>query len=185
MFEKQSERSVLKGMAAGLVGGLVASWVMSQFQAFVSEASAALKEQPKEKQGEGDTGQNQQSGSERKQAEPATVKAAEALSAGLVHRPLTDAQKKLAGPVMHYMMGMMTGAAYGALCESDDRASTGGGSVYGATVWGVADNIAVPALGLSKSPAAYPASTHMYALASHLVYGVTTELVRRIVRRAL
>jgi len=45
--------------------------------------------------------------------------------------------------------------------------------------------VAVPAAGLSKSPREIPLITHVYALASHLVYGWITETVRRAVRRAL
>jgi putative membrane protein len=50
-------------------------------------------------------------------------------------------------------------------------------------VWLGADEIGVPALGLSGPPTQYPLSVHLYALASHLVYGFTTELVRRTLRR--
>jgi len=40
-------------------------------------------------------------------------------------------------------------------------------------------------MGLSASPARYPLSTHAESLATHLVYGVATDTVRRLVRRAL
>ena len=45
--------------------------------------------------------------------------------------------------------------------------------------------ISVPLLGLSKGPTEYPVSTHAYALASHLVYGVTAEMSRRALRQVL
>jgi hypothetical protein len=45
--------------------------------------------------------------------------------------------------------------------------------------------VAVPALGLSKKPTESPAAVHAYALASHAVYGLTTDLVRRAVLRAI
>ena len=45
--------------------------------------------------------------------------------------------------------------------------------------------IFVPALGLSRDSSDYPASVHVYSLASHMIYGLTTELVRRAVRKAL
>jgi uncharacterized membrane protein YagU involved in acid resistance len=61
----------------------------------------------------------------------------------------------------------------------------GEGAPFGAAVWLIADEIVVPAIGLSKSGKEYPLSTHVYAFASHLVYGITTEVVRRTVRRAL
>jgi uncharacterized membrane protein YagU involved in acid resistance len=51
--------------------------------------------------------------------------------------------------------------------------------------WLVADEISVPLLGLSKGPTAYPVSTHVYAFASHLVYGMTAELSRRTLRQVL
>ena len=53
---------------------------------------------------------------------------------------------------------------------------------FGATVWLAADDITLPAVGLAEWPTEYPLSTHAYALASHLVYGLTTEAVRRAVR---
>jgi len=47
------------------------------------------------------------------------------------------------------------------------------------------DEGAVPLLGLSKPPFDYPLSTHIYAMTSHFVFGVTTEIVRRAVRRGV
>lgn len=42
------------------------------------------------------------------------------------------------------------------------------------------DQIAVPALGLSKHPRAYLREIDQYSIASHLVYGCVTEVVRRL-----
>ena len=38
---------------------------------------------------------------------------------------------------------------------------------------------------LCKPPKEYPASTHLYGLASHRVYGLSLEMVRRDARRML
>jgi len=43
----------------------------------------------------------------------------------------------------------------------------------------------VPALGLSKPANEYPVSKHAIALSSHLVYGLMTDFLRRLTRRAL
>jgi uncharacterized membrane protein YagU involved in acid resistance len=59
------------------------------------------------------------------------------------------------------------------------------GLPFGAAVWLIADEGIVPAAGLSRDSSDYPLSIHAYAFASHLVYGLTTEIVRRAVRRAL
>jgi putative membrane protein len=52
-------------------------------------------------------------------------------------------------------------------------------------VWLGADEIGVPAAGLSGPPTQYPLSVHLNALAGHIAYGMTTELVRRRVRAVL
>ncbi len=123
MAESGSECSAIKGIAAGLVAGFVASWVMSQFQTAVGAVGEALNESERETGGKsgGEVAKKPQ------QEEPATVKAAEALTWKLWHRQLSDSQKKIAGPAMHYAMGITTGAIYGAMCEAEPVAKTGGG----------------------------------------------------------
>lgn len=82
-------------------------------------------------------------------------------------------------------MGTGVGGLYGAVADVAPQVTTSAGLPFGTAFWLVVDETAVPLLGLSKPPTEYPASTHVYALASHLVYGLTAELVRRNLRRAL
>lgn len=74
---------------------------------------------------------------------------------------------------------------YGLAAEYERDATTMAGIPFGAAFWIVVDEGALPMLGLAKGPTAYPISTHAYALASHLVFGLTAEVVRSTVRRAL
>ncbi len=74
---------------------------------------------------------------------------------------------------------------YGVAAEIAPISTVGAGLPFGAAVWLVADDIVVPALGLSKPITEFSLSTHAYALSSHLVYGLTTDLVRRTVRDLL
>jgi uncharacterized membrane protein YagU involved in acid resistance len=97
-------------------------------------------------------------------------------------RHLTRAEKKKAGPVVHYAFGALMGAVYGASVEVNPSANALAGIPFGAILFAAADEVVLPVLGLSDKPAAYPLSTHVYGLVSHAVYGVTTETVRRIVR---
>jgi putative membrane protein len=174
-----TDRSVWKGAAAGLVGGLVASWVMNEFQTGLSKAAEAGAAR------NADSGDRTESSPPQGESEDATMKAAEAISETLADRRLTKEQKKTAGPIVHYTFGSSVGAVYGALAEVTAPMPTWWGLPFGAAVWVGADEVAVPAFGLSKSPLEYPASTHASALAAHLVYGVTTDVVRRVVRAAL
>lgn len=166
---ERQENNPWKGLAAGLIAGLVASWTMNQFQALLSKLS-------EEERG-------QESGSDDET--PATVKAADAISEEVFGHELTKSEKEVAGPAVHYAFGAATGGVYGAMAEFVPDVTTGTGVPFGTAVWLLADEAAVPLLGLSKSPTQYPLSKHAYALASHFVYGLTTEVVRRAVRNAM
>ena len=181
----------LKGMIAGAAGGLVASWVMNQFQALLSRMTHGV-ERPHGAQSlqhglprHGVARQLQERGLDRA-ADNAAIRTAVVVSERLFGLELTDREKKeMAGAVVHYAFGVATGGLYGAIAELKPATTTGAGLPFGAAVWLIADEIIVPALGLSKLPAEYPLPTHAYSIASHLVYGLTTEIVRREVRRAL
>lgn len=184
MQRQQSKQSNLwKGLAAGVIGGLAASFVMEQFQAFWTKLAEGdqLSQGGRGKQKQ--NGQQQQSSGGREE-EPANIQAAEAISENVFEHELKKGEKKVAGEVVHYAMGATSGAIYGAMAEIFPVVAAGEGLPFGTAVWLIADDVVVPALGLSKPPTAYPLATHAYALASHLVYGLTTDLVRRGVRAA-
>ncbi len=98
---------------------------------------------------------------------------------------MTKNEKQLAGTAVHYSLGTGVGGLYGAVAEFAPEVTTGAGLPFGAVFWLVVDEGAVPLLGLAKGPTEYPLSAHVYALASHLVFGLTAEVVRGAVRRAL
>jgi uncharacterized membrane protein YagU involved in acid resistance len=194
--QKQNRRSedregdVLKGLAAGVVAGLVASWTMNQFQALLSRLAAGYERShgaQSLQQGLPEHGigrELQEQGVDEPQ-DTAPARLAQAISVNLFNRELTESEKESAGTVFHYVMGTTSGALYGAVAELIPEVKAGAGFPFGAFVWLAVDEGLVPAAGLSKSPMDYPLSVHAYALASHMVYGVTTELVRRAVRNAL
>jgi uncharacterized membrane protein YagU involved in acid resistance len=115
----------------------------------------------------------------------ATERVASIISERFFDHRLTNREKEIAGAAVHYAFGMGSGALYGVLAEAAPQVTKGAGLPFGAFVWLTADEGMVPLLGLSKGPTAYPLSTHVYALVSHLVYGLTSEIVRRAVRRVL
>lgn len=182
--------NIYKGIAAGVAGGLVGSLAMNQFQ----KAWGKLMENEERPHG----AQSLQQGSpehgigrelaERGVDEPddnAAVRTGNAVSELVLHHHLTKSEKETAGAVAHYAMGATSGAIYGAMAEMMPATTAAEGLPFGAAVWLIADEAIVPASGLSRKSSDYPASIHAYAFASHLVYGLTTELVRRAVRKAL
>jgi uncharacterized membrane protein YagU involved in acid resistance len=138
---------------------------MTRFQSAMAKSARDAESQP-----------SQQSGDD------ATVKTANRISEGVAGRALTSEEKKVAGPLIHYVFGSAMGAVYGALAEAAPATTRGWGLPFGTALWLGADEVAVPALKLAKPPAEYAASTHASALAAHLVYGATAEGVRRAVR---
>ena len=59
------------------------------------------------------------------------------------------------------------------------------GLTFGAGLFALADEVAVPALGLSGKPNESPFSSHLYGLVSHLVYGISTDIATRGLRAVL
>ena len=168
------EASVWKGLAAGAIGGIVGSWVMEEFQS--AWTKVAKNAQPQ-------NGSNEANKTD--EHEPATVKAAEKVSEALFDHRLEDDEKRWAGNAVHYATGGTSGAVYGLAAEFAPKVTSAVGVPFGTVVWLAVDEGAVPLFGLSKGPTEYPVSTHAYALASHFVYGLTTEVVRRALRSSV
>lgn len=88
----------------------------------------------------------------------------------------------MAGEVVHLAFGALNGALYGAMIEMNPRLRSGAGVPFGLAVWAIADEGIVPALGLSRSPRDTSPGLHAYSVASHAIFGATTELVRGALR---
>jgi putative membrane protein len=188
--------NVWKGFAAGLVGGLVASWTMNRFQDVWStvakdvetwQANQFHKVSGEQAEGVEETSgtKDLEFGSKQEVPDDTTMKAASAVSEGVFGHKLTQSEKKIGGTAVHYLFGTGVGGLYGAAAEVAPNVTAGAGLPFGAVFWLVVDEGAVPLLGLSEGPMAYPLSIHAYALSSHFVYGFTAEVVRRAVRAAL
>ena len=160
------DRSELaKGIVAGVAGGLIGSIVMTEFQRTWSKVSERGPQGPPK--------------------EDASMKAAAKIAA-LAGRQLSYESKKKFGQVVHFSFGTLQGALYGAAMEVSGQ--SGGllsGVAFGSALFALVDEFAVPALGLLEKPAKYPLSSHLYGFASHLVYGLSSEIARRGVRASI
>jgi uncharacterized membrane protein YagU involved in acid resistance len=160
--------SVWGGVIAGIVGGVIAAGAMSVVHKGISAGARQQKPPP-----------------DQHQDEDATVKVAEGIARRLFHRPLPEDKKPLAGNLVHYAFGAGVGALYGGFAAVVPRVTTAVGLPFGVAVWLGAHVITVPALGLAEPPTRRPLSKEGPEFVLHLVYGTVTELVRRLVRRAL
>src|SRR4029078_7821308 len=117
MQHNNGDASVLKGLVAGLAGGLVASWTMNQFQAAwtrIAEGSDKPHGAQSMQPSEGSKGDGQDA---KEQDDDATVKAATAISEGVFGPALQESEKRQAGASTHYAFVTDTFGLYGALAE--------------------------------------------------------------------
>ncbi len=183
-MKERQERHLIRGVLAGIAGGLVASWVMNQFMEGPGQKLQQSLESDQEKQQqEAQRKQQEETGAPK---EDATMKVADAVvntATGGRHLSLEGRQK--GGPIVHYSFGAVMGAIYGGLSEYSHAAKAGFGTVFGGALFAVADLVAVPAFQLSAPVTEQPPSALATPFAAHLVYGATTELVRRAARKIL
>jgi putative membrane protein len=163
------DNMVAVNVVGGLVGGLVGSFVMERFQRALGRVSPDLGGAP------GGGGQQYR----QPQTEPATYVAADAVARATTGREVPPSEKPDAGAAVHYAFGGAVGAIYGAAAARNPDITSGGGVPFGAAMWLIADELGMPAVGLAKRPSAYPLQDHATGLVSHLLYGATTDAVRR------
>lgn len=176
----QQNGHLARGIVAGVVGGLVASWVMNEFMANLGPPLQ------KAVQGEAAASNQQQKSQDGEKPDDATMKTADAVVSTVTGgRHLSREEKEKGGPIVHYTFGAMMGGVYGAIAEELPLTTAGFGTAFGAALFTGADLIAVPTLNLSGSSGEQPVSSLATPFAAHLVYGAATETVRRLMRALL
>jgi putative membrane protein len=173
-----NNKHLVRGVLAGLAGGLVASWVMNEFMAGPGQKLQRAVQSDEENE--------RQAIQSDEPKEDATMKTADAIvnvATGGEHLSWEEKQKR--GPVVHYAFGTLMGGIYGGLAEYCPPVRAAFGTTFGSALFTGADLIAVPVLHLGPAPDEQPKSALASPFAAHIVYGVTTELVRRIVRAIL
>src|SRR5262245_33265043 len=122
-------RALVASVVGGLLGGLVGAAAMSVAHTAISRARPPAP--PPTAGGREDD---------------ATVKVADALSRALRRESLPEDAKPLAGSIVHYAFGAMTGLVQGVIAGVTRLAGVGGGLGFGSAVWLGAHVVTVPAL---------------------------------------
>ena len=178
---KRRRANPVLGACAGAAAGLIASWAMVRFNHLIGPADGR-SDKPDDRHAERrlDARPNDTDGT--LPDEPGSMQASSALARPVLGRELTQREKLIGGPILHYLFGATAGALYGAAAEVDDSATRGAGLPYGVTVWLIADEIGMHAAGFATKPTDDPLSRHASTLATHMVFGLTVEAVRRALR---
>ena len=166
--------SLWKGALAGLVGGVVGTFVKSQAEPVLQDLGERwFPPSPAETERPGAD----------VQGHPERMPPAE-LAQDVTDATLDEDQKLAAQEGIHWAFGTSAGAAYGVLAEYTG-AEAGYGVPAALALFAGTHASTLPALGLQASPAKLPAAWWVWEAGSHVVYGLTVDLVRRGVRRAL
>lgn len=153
--QKKDTSSLVKGLVAGIVGGLVAT----------AAKSLTEKMYPPRVHGE---------------PEPPEV-AAEKMAG----HPLDEDTKEVASETIHWVFGAAAGGFYGVLAELYPQVTAKSGATFGLTLMSLTHQGALPALGLSEPVEDQTFRERSSEASTHVVYGVVTEKVRGWVRGML
>jgi hypothetical protein len=157
---KRREVKLLGGLAAGVIGGIVATWALDRYQEGSLEATRRRKDQLQEQQ--------------RVHAE-----AAERIAESTFGKHLTRTQRRYAAPVVHYAVGALTGGIYGLTAEVLPIVRRGYGTGYSNLLFLGGSEAVLPWFKLSGPKTQ---SSRAGGLSAPLVYGAVLETTRRILR---
>jgi putative membrane protein len=149
------KRSLFKGFLAGAIGGLAGA----------AAKAAAEAAYPPRTQG---------------QIPPPAV-----LVNRLSAQPLSEEAEVASVRAIHWGFGALAGGVYGALAEYQPVVTGRLGLTFGLTLCGITHASALPMMGLTETPENQPVREHASEVVTHAIYGVTTEVVRRLARKAL
>jgi putative membrane protein len=152
------KRSLAKGMLAGLIGGVAA-------MAAKTIAERAYSQRPHEET-------EQRSGLRK-------------LLPGGGHHELAVREKTATEEAIHWGFGAVAGAAYGGVAEYFPAVTAKDGAKFGLTLATLTSEASLPGMRFFMRSKEQSPLERASGMATHVVYGLITETVRRVVRKQL
>lgn len=185
------KRELARGLAAGFLGGMAAGAAMSAFSALWARVFPASRgvplhyppaptSKPRLRLVKGSSALKAS-----QQEWDSTESAAQAFSRFAASRELSPAARVKGAIAVHFAVSAAAGALYGATAEAFPHVTVASGAAFGAGMWLVAQELAMPALGWSRPLKQYSIPMQANSLGEHLAYGITTELVRQALRKRI
>lgn len=159
MNNDAGEGNATRGLVSGLIGGLAGTAVKSTIERFLDVRKV-----------------DQQS---------AQMKIIDDLSLKITGTPVKIENEGIAEQLVNIPLGVSVGAAYGYGKRDQTEANLMDGALLGATTWASTHETTLPLVGLEKSPKEIPMKTQISELFAHVIFGVTTEIVRSYVNERL
>lgn len=159
-FEKDSfPSSTSRGILAGFVAGLVGTAVKAGVERFLEVRKIDQRS--------------------------AQIKVMDKFSTKLLGSPVKMENEAIIEQLVNLPLGATVGAIYGYGKRDNDEMNMIDGAILGATTWASTHETSLPLMGLEKSPVKVPFRTQAHELIAHVIFGVTTEVVRAYVNDSL
>lgn len=154
-FTSSTSRSLIAGVAGGLAGTAVKSLIEKFLKVRKVEQRSAQ------------------------------IKIVDELSTKITGSPISVHNEALAEQLVNFPVGISIGAAYGYGKKKKDKLNIRDGIILGSSTWVSTHETSLPLMGLKEKPTDIPIGLQINELFAHVMFGVTTELVRDYVNRRL
>lgn len=159
-FEKDSFPSnTSRGIISGFIGGLAGSAMKSVVEQFLHVRKIDQRS--------------------------AQIKIMDSFSKKLVGSPIKLENEAIVEQLVNVPLGGTVGGIYGYGKRDKEDVNMFDGAMLGVTTWATTHETSLPLLGLEKSPEKIPLKTQASELLAHVVFGLTTEVVRGYVNSRL
>lgn len=151
--------STTRGLIAGFLGGLAGTAVKSLVETFLPVRKIEQRS--------------------------AQIKILDDLSTRITGTPISIQNEALAEQLVNFPVGATLGAAYGYGKKDKDEYNISDGVILGASTWVTTHETSLPFLGLEPKPTDIPVRMQINELVAHVLFGITTEVVRNLVNKKL
>lgn len=168
---------IAAAVAAALVAGIVATWIMDRFQYNWWDVAGWIerwrgKSAPVPPPAPAPSADPAAAPAAQEFSGPSTAKVANRVFRLWKGRDLNGAEKGPAGELVHYVFGIANAVLFGILMSAFGVVGIAWGVAFGAALFVLADELLLWAVGLAKGPWNYALYIHVYAFASHVAYGL-------------
>ncbi|WBL22113.1 MULTISPECIES: DUF1440 domain-containing protein [unclassified Zunongwangia] len=115
----------------------------------------------------------------------AQLKIIDDLSTKITGTPISVQNEELAEQLVNFPVGASVGAAYGYGKKNKDGLNIAEGIIMGTSTWISTHQTSLPLMGLKDKPTDVPMKMQANEFIAHLLFGITTELVRNKVNQSL
>ncbi len=96
---------------------------------------------------------------------------------------MPEGAKSIAEPALHFLFGAGAGVVYAVIAQKMPLICASYGAFFGFIFWILLHEIALPLMGFSPTPAEMTLWEQGNELATHIVFGLVLEFVRRALVR--